>query len=348
MKKNYALRFTWMLALMLASLMVVAQPDVDKTIIVVGADDGTARAEDQVMIDSVSQWVNVVYMGSGEFNDATYDDLYGEGGTNADGVLISESIGSTGVPNFALRDNYPVPVIMMEAATFTDDLESTEKWPLLLPGGGIWGYASPEDVDVQWRIMEDMHYITEEYNIGDMISYAGSADRGVPYLHDLSPYHVILATAAREDGGDVAEFVQDQAIAMAYIEDPEILFINVAYTYLAEGTDDFYNILHRGVKYMFNAHPVGVDQMLTNEFDLSVFPNPATDDAAVRFSAEAGKNVSVNLFSLTGALIGNVYTGISAAGENVIHLNTGDYSSGLFLVELQIGSRIAYSKFILQ
>lgn len=348
MKKKYTLRITSVLALMLATLLVYAQPDVDKTIIFVGADDGTPRAEDQVAIDSVSQWVNVVYMGSGEFNDASADDLYAEAGHNAKGILISESIGSGSVFNFALRDQYPVPAIAMEAAIFTDDPATEDNWPLLVEGGGIWGYASPEAVDVQWRIADDMHYITENYNIGDVISYSESADRGVPYLHGIAVDHYILATAARTDGGDVAEFVQDQAIAMAYILDPKILFMNVAYTYFDGGTVDFYNILHRSVKYMFDAHPVGVDKILTEQFDLSVYPNPASGNAALRFSADAGRNVSVELYSLTGGLVGNVYQGKTAGGENVIQLNAEDYASGLYLVKLQIDNMVSYAKFVLQ
>lgn len=350
MRKHYTLGMTMVLAFLLVSPLVHAQADSDKIIIFVGQyESNEIRGEDQIALDSIAQWVNVEFMDSGEFNDARSSELYGEGGKNAVGVIVSESIGSGAVGNFALVDGYPVPVILMEAGMFTDDPASDNKWPLLIEGGGIWGYGSPEAVDVQWQIAEDMHFITDGYNIGDIINYSPSPGRGVPYIHGISPYHVILATASRTEGGsDNETFVQDQAVALAYIEDPAILFMNFAYEYFSDATTEFWDLLHKSVIFMFDAFPVGFDQILTEEFNLSVFPNPVTSNAAVSFSSEAGQNVSLSLYSLTGALIGNVYEGISSAGENVINLPTEGYVSGLYLVKLQIDNKTAFSKFIVK
>lgn len=354
MKKFYTILGTaLMLVLMLLSLPADAQPDVDKTVIFVGQYQSTTilepRPEDQVAIDSISQWVNVVFMDGGVFNEASADELYGEGETNAKGVIISESIGGGAVANFGLRDNYPVPCIIMEAAQFSGDPASTDRWVLLNEDGGTWGYDPASDGDVQWKIADDMHYITDEYSIGDVINYAPAPDRGVPYLHGFFVDHYILATGGRTDGGAAnPSYVQDQAAALAILLDPEILFMNVAYTYLAVGSVDFYNILHRSVKYMFDAHPVGIDQVLTEEFNLSVYPNPARDHTVINFSADAAKDVSLNLYSISGALTGNLHTGITAGGENEVRLNMMDYSPGLYFVELQIENKISYAKLVLQ
>jgi len=337
-----------MLALLLASAMAFAQPDVEKLIIFVGADDGTARAEDQVCIDSLSQWVNIEYMGSSEFNDATADQLYGESGLGAEGVIISESIGSTAVPNFGRRDNYPVPAIIMEGVITGDNTDET-RWPLLIPDqGGTWGYGTPEAVDVQWKINDNFHYVTEQYNVGEVINYADSPDRGVPYIHHIAPEHLILATANRTEGGDNADFDQSQAVALGYIVDPPMIYMNVAYTYLAVASVDFYNILHRSVKYIFDAFPVGVDQVRTEEFGLTVFPNPAANEAAIRFSAEAGKDVSVNLYSLIGSELGSIYQGVTSGGAQEIRLNTSEYPSGVYMVELEVGKKVSHSKFVIK
>jgi hypothetical protein len=277
MRHNYILSKILMLTFMLASVMVYAQP-VERTIIYVGqyeASTTNIRPEDSTAIDSISQWVTpVVFLDQGVFNDAPADSLYGDGGDaiGAEGVIISESIGSTSVGNFGLRDNYPVPCITMEGV-LTNDPASINKWPLLLEDGGVWGYDPPEDVDVQWRIVEDQHYITEGYTYEQIINYANAASRGVPYLHGIAPSHIILATGAREDGGTAnPTYVQDEAIALAYIESPEILYMNIAYTYLGEGvaTTDFYQILHRSVEFMFDAIPQppieSVDQLTADKF----------------------------------------------------------------------------------
>ncbi|MDA3881099.1 MAG: T9SS type A sorting domain-containing protein [Prolixibacteraceae bacterium] len=93
---------------------------------------------------------------------------------------------------------------------------------------------------------------------------------------------------------------------------------------------------------------VGVDQISANSINLSIYPNPASTGATVKFSSEAGKNVSINMYSVTGALIGNVYEGISTAGNNTANLKTAAYASGVYFVELKAGSNIAHSKLIIQ
>jgi hypothetical protein len=246
MKKLSALKRFSLLALILASAMVFAQPDNDIIIIFVGSEASSPTPEDQVAIDSISQWVNVEYYGAAEFNAATIDDLYSTSGTNAAGIIISESIDSKTVPNFGRRDFYPVPAIVMEGVFGTPDNE--QKWPLLKADGGIWGYDPPEDVDVQWKIADNSNYITQNYSVGDEFNYADSPSRGVPYIHGIDYEHVILATAARESGGDAnPTYVHSEAIALGYIIEPEILYMNVAYTYLPVASNEFYDILHRGV-----------------------------------------------------------------------------------------------------
>jgi hypothetical protein len=94
--------------------------------------------------------------------------------------------------------------------------------------------------------------------------------------------------------------------------------------------------------------PESVEQLLADEIDLAIFPNPATANASVRFSVEAGRNVSINLFSVTGGLIGNVYEGISTAEKNIINLNTANYTPGVYFVELNIDNRVAYTKLVIQ
>jgi len=91
-----------------------------------------------------------------------------------------------------------------------------------------------------------------------------------------------------------------------------------------------------------------VDHLLADEINMSIFPNPASSEATLSFSIEAGRNVSVNLYGVTGGLVGNVYEGISVAGKNVVHLNTANYSPGIYFVELQLNSEVTYTKLVIQ
>jgi hypothetical protein len=244
--------------------------------------------------------------------------------------------------------------ITMEMGVFTNDGATINKWPLLEEDGGIWGYDPPEAVDVQWRIMDDQDSVTKGYSINQIVNYATTAARGVPYLYGLTIPPVILATAARTDGGTAnPTFVQDDAIALAYISNPDILIMNVAYTYLAGdvATTDFYYIFHRAVEFMFDAYPqppIGIDQLSADKINLSILPNPAIDNVTLSFSNEGGKSISVSLISVTGGLIGNIYEGVSVAGNNVININTDDSTPGLYFVKLQIDKSVTYSKLIIK
>jgi len=97
---------------------------------------------------------------------------------------------------------------------------------------------------------------------------------------------------------------------------------------------------------LFNKDYTGEFQPRVNGMGLSVYPNPATSSTSLRFMADAGKNVSVTLFNVTGAEMGNVYRGVSTAGGNEVRLNTSDFASGVYLMELEVGSQRVYSKFI--
>lgn len=123
---------------------------------------------------------------------------------------------------------------------------------------------------------------------------------------------------------------------------------------LAGSLDDFrlYDVALEieDVEDLFNKvePPENVEQLLANEINLAIYPNPTSAEASVRFSVEAGKYVSVNLFSVTGGLIGNVYEGISIAGKNMVNLNTANYTPGVYFVELQIDNDVVYSKLVVQ
>jgi hypothetical protein len=337
MKKIY----TSGILLIIISIFCFSQP-ADKTIIVVGGSTPPAP-EDGVLIDSLDNWIeNVIYMSAAEFNFTIADSLY----KDVDGVVISESITSSTIPNFARRDDYPVPCIVMEGVfSGPDDIN---KWPLLSEDGGIWGYPTPEEDDIQWRIADEEHYITSGFQIDDVIYYAETAARGVPYIHHIVPDHIILATAVRTDGGDQEGYNQDEAIACAWIEFPALIYMNVAYTYYAEGTPEWYGILKRSAQFLFDFVPVSTEQRLSPSTNLSVYPNPSSGNSRISYSMETVDKVRINLISITGGLVGNIYNGISQKGENIIDLETEKFPAGLYFIELNVNDKLAYTKLVIK
>lgn len=93
---------------------------------------------------------------------------------------------------------------------------------------------------------------------------------------------------------------------------------------------------------------VGVDQLSANAINLSIYPNPANANANVSFVSEAGKNASIKMYNVTGALVSNVYSGITSTGKNNVSINTNDFAQGIYFVELQIGNKTAHSKLRIQ
>jgi len=102
------------------------------------------------------------------------------------------------------------------------------------------------------------------------------------------------------------------------------------------------------VETLYNKDFTRLNQRVADDSQLSVYPNPAGKNTSVRFHAEGGEQVSIDLYNLTGARVGNIYNGRSVSGENLVDLNTESYGSGLYLLEVQIGSKVSHTKFVVR
>ena len=88
---------------------------------------------------------------------------------------------------------------------------------------------------------------------------------------------------------------------------------------------------------------------ITNEYDVSIYPNPATTEANVQFTlpGNAEGAVSVKLFDMTGKFIGiNVKRAV--AGQQKIAINTSDLKSGTYLYQVVYGNKINKGKLLVK
>jgi hypothetical protein len=81
----------------------------------------------------------------------------------------------------------------------------------------------------------------------------------------------------------------------------------------------------------------------------TVGANPVVGNSAVRFSLPRAANVSVRVYSSTGALVRTLCDGQMPAGENTVSWNLQDNAgrsvgNGLYLYELATGSQVAHAK----
>ena len=348
MRKIYLVK-TLLLLLMMFSIITSSinaqeEPIYDKHIIFVGGEPKEANLEtnepgDKNLIDSLSKWVYVDYMPSDSFNTAEAAVLY----DGVDGVIISESIGSDAVPNFGPdRDNFPVPSIVLEMSTFDNQ---PNKWNMFSATGGKEEYGSPEAGDLQWTIIDNLHYITEIYGSYEVVDYAtGDPGRGMAYIYGLEDQVVRLAEPNRT-------LVNEEAFAIGIIQNVNngILFMSIAKTYPAPGvaSQDLFTILKRAVEYMFEAYPTNLDEVTKNRNNLSFYPNPAQDYLNVMFPSKAGKLAEISLVNLTGQKVA-ISSFKTITGVNNVSVNLNGMARGIYFVQLELDNEVTVEKVMIK
>ena len=91
--------------------------------------------------------------------------------------------------------------------------------------------------------------------------------------------------------------------------------------------------------------PLGVNSIDKNEFELSVFPNPSSDNAAVNFKLTAEAKVSVEIYNIVGSLVSTIESGNKTGGTHTIKIDNSNLSNGSYFVKLTVGNTVAASKF---
>jgi hypothetical protein len=87
-----------------------------------------------------------------------------------------------------------------------------------------------------------------------------------------------------------------------------------------------------------------------NPIEFSVVgANPVVGQSAVRFGLPKAANVSLRVFSTSGALVRTLVDGQMPAGANTVNWNLQDNAgrqvgNGLYLYELNVGSQVAHAK----
>lgn len=66
-------------------------------------------------------------------------------------------------------------------------------------------------------------------------------------------------------------------------------------------------------------------------------PNPANNSTTIRYNlANAGANVTLEVYDVTGQLVTSVDQGTQAAGQHTIDLNTANYGAGVYFYTLNV------------
>ncbi len=97
-----------------------------------------------------------------------------------------------------------------------------------------------------------------------------------------------------------------------------------------------------------DAVPVSTQSPLAEDIQLSVFPNPATDQVNIEYALTEGSEVVVSVCNLLGKEVLMVTNGKQAAGRYQLNTDLSDLPNGTYFVKMNIGGELASHKLQVQ
>ncbi|TAL67253.1 MAG: T9SS type A sorting domain-containing protein [Bacteroidetes bacterium] len=113
----------------------------------------------------------------------------------------------------------------------------------------------------------------------------------------------------------------------------------------SDGSPDEFSIVLTGV-----GKDTSTSAVETNEFDNfylnNISPNPVSVMAYVGFTVPTDGYVEISLYNSLGIEMKSIYNGNASAGENVIPINTDEFTPGVYYIRMKYGERILTRKFV--
>jgi hypothetical protein len=81
--------------------------------------------------------------------------------------------------------------------------------------------------------------------------------------------------------------------------------------------------------------------------ELSLYPNPASDELNIRFALNSAENTFIRIKDVSGRITGN-YEIKANEGANLVMLNTADLADGTYFVTIQAGSATSTLQFVVK
>ena len=311
---------------------------------------------DRDLIDSLTDWgYSITYITSPNYNSAS-SDIY----NGMDGVFISETVNSSDLTNFGVRDNYPLPAVNTEGFT-----PRTNRWVWLTDDATEFHQeatdAGTED-DKIIVIKDNSHYITKIYAQDEEVAWSSAsapadvqATRAVSVKEVNVPYSAKLAKnkVIASDNDFWTMFTIDSSATF-----PNNMFywgvvgpgINGADQLQHLGTQAFFTIIKRACEWTYGLIP---KETSNNEIDynyssLVVFPNPAFEKATIRFRTSDAQRATVSIHDITGKQIEVLLDKIPQPGNNFVFVDVSKYPAGIYIIKLSVEDNTQYTKFIVR
>lgn len=76
------------------------------------------------------------------------------------------------------------------------------------------------------------------------------------------------------------------------------------------------------------------------------YPNPFNPSTTIKFSLKERVNVKISLYSISGELVSNLYSGVTEAGYHSVKFDARNLSSGIYLYKIEAGSFVETKKMV--
>ena len=110
-------------------------------------------------------------------------------------------------------------------------------------------------------------------------------------------------------------------------------------------TGVFNNVSIMGVGPALQAPTTGLDIAATPNQEITLFPNPATDELNVNLQQFVGESITIGIFNVNGQLVKNLE--IDEVYEGVQSINVNTLENGTYLMQIRSPESIVSKKFII-
>lgn len=357
MKKVYSKFLITILVLVVTSVFIFGQ----KNVVFIGRGaEGSLETymSDKDLVDSLTAWGFVVtYVSNDTYKAVDGSVVY----AGMDAIFMNETVDSKAMIPFGPdRDNYPLPCVSLEPWVVHQDR---------------WGWVGDISTDLLqvdegtatadhavMVILDNEHYITQPFGLNDEVIWSTAVDadladtRPSVFKEVNVPYSGKLATVkANINDADFYNLVTVDA--SAGIPNKVVMWgINanglngIGDQDKHYGTNEFFTLVRRACEWAYDEMP-GVSEIENHAMDsyqLIAFPNPASEQATIRFNVSEPASAKVTFYDVTGQQADVLLNENVQTGNNFIFMDVTSYAKGVYFVKLQFGERTEFTKLVIK
>ncbi len=92
--------------------------------------------------------------------------------------------------------------------------------------------------------------------------------------------------------------------------------------------------------------PVSIQEVNTSASDIVVYPNPSANRVTVSFGEVSNKPATIDLFDVTGRLVGALLNQSQSSASYDFDLNDYVLTPGIYLIKVSVGDHTSYQKIV--